>query len=174
MLPFTPILFIILTVITMDGIHAAPLAASEVLTALRDDIPRIVGAARADLHQPNVLLKDAVRDYMQIPDGTPTEVDGHTLISGCRPHSCDEKSAALIDHASHHVQAIGIRHFHCSQGPAGPVACDRDATLLMVLVQRAGQGTASEPVLRQQLERWAARFGTGHEEIRRLPAPPLP
>ena len=167
----TPILFIILTVIYMGDIYAAPLPASELFTALRDDIPRIFGTARADLHQPNVLLKDAVREYMQIPDGTPTEVDGLTFVSGCRPHSCDEKSAALIDNASRHVQAIGIRHFHCSLGPAGPVACDRDATLLMVLVQRAGQGTASEPMLRQQLERWAAQFGLGHAEIRRLPDP---
>ena len=171
---FTPILFIILTVIYIDGIYAAPLPTAALFTALRDDIPRILGMARADLHQPNVLLKDAARDYMQIPDGTPAEVDGHTLIAGCRPHSCDEKSAVLIDHASHHVQAIGIRHFHCSQGPAGPVACERDPTLLMVRVQRAGQGKGNEPMLRQQLERWAARFGVGHEDIRRLPDPPSP
>lgn len=87
------------------------------------------------------------------------------FFAGCRPQSCDEKSAAVIDVVSKRLVAIGLRHFHCrleltapSEAKVGDQTCDAEPTIDLFLIKRNLSGTADHQVL-EAMHDWSSRVG---------------
>lgn len=158
------------------GLTAA-LPAAEALRTVTTESKKIFGNMRENLHIPSANLGNSIGELMAIPDDPVELAGGATLISGCRPHSCDEKAAAVISADGRVLQAVALRHFRCrSQLPdrVPPVVqCDKHATLLVVLIQGAGEpaGQAHNTVLLDQLKQWGARAGYTREDVRTLNLP---
>ncbi len=160
----------------------AAMAAPDALRAVQMESKKIFGNMRENLHIPAANLANSIGELMAMHD-EPVELGGGaTMIGGCRPHSCDEKAAAVIGPAGRGLQAVALRHFRCrSQLPerVPPVVqCDKQATLLVYLIR--GSGGAAAPVdgaapertaLLDQLKQWGARAGHAREDVRTLNPP---
>ncbi len=107
------------------------------------------------------------------------------FISGCRPHSCDEKAAAILDLKTPQLWAVALRHFHCHMvlldeaqakefgtrdtGHKRPNHCDAQATLTIYVVRRpppARPDFAAENARVAHLREWARKAGYAAEELR--------
>ena len=149
---------------------AAPLPAADALGAVQADSASVFGALRENLHLPDAPLALAVAELMGISD-EPVELEPQlTLISGCRPQSCQEKSAAIVS-PERHLLAAALRHFHCQRSlveSIPTVRCDQQPTLLVYLIHPAGAPAqhAGDAALLRHLERWGKQAGYAHEEVR--------
>lgn len=152
----------------------AALPAAEALRAVNTESKKIFGNMRENLHMPSANLGNSIGELMAMHDDPVELAGGATLISGCRPHSCDEKAAAVIGPDGRALQAVALRHFRCrSQLPdrVPPVVqCDKNATLLVVLIRGTGEPAtqADSAVLLEQLKQWGARAGYSREDVRTL------
>jgi len=117
------------------------------------------GSARGDYLYPRGIVGEQIGAALGIPAPTLQLPDGNALVSGCRPHSCDEK-AAIIVAPDGTVFAAGLINFHC-----GARVCDAKPRLT-IFVTRA----RAQPVLSQELQDWAARAANvGVTETRLVP-----
>lgn len=114
------------------------------------------GSIRGSYFIPDKLVSEQIIMGLGIPNPIVRLVDGNYLISGCRPHSCDEKTAVIVTSAST-VLIAGLINFHChrdttkaNSASAKAVICERDPRLT-VLVTRENR----QPVLTQELRDWA-------------------
>lgn len=152
----------------------AALPATDALRAANTESNKIFGNMRENLHLPAANLGNSIGEFMTVHDEPVELAGGATLISGCRPHSCDEKAAAVIGPDGRALQAVALRHFRCrSQLPdrVPPVVqCDKHATLLVYLIRATGEpaGQATSAVLLDQLRQWGARAGYTREDVRTL------
>jgi len=103
-------------------------------------------------------VSDQIMMGLGIPNPTKSLADGNYLISGCRRHSCDEKSAVIVT-AKGATLAAGIIYFRCGGDPvkrpsAPPVDCTLGPHLRIFMKQKNDR-----PAFAQELQDWAAREG---------------
>jgi hypothetical protein len=129
------------------------------------------GSIRGGYFIPDRRVSEQIMMGLRIPYPTMHLADGNYLISGCRPHSCDEKASVIVTAAGVALMA-GLIHFQCNQdpnkpnpAPAGAVSCDLVPRFTILAKQRN-----NHPVLAQELRDWAAREGyDGATETRIVP-----
>lgn len=164
-------------------VHAKP-TIGEMFSILRVELKTMLDDQRADIYRNDVLEREAVFELMGAEHEV-EEVDTRfVMISGCRQHSCEEKSAAIVDTEQKKLMAVGLMHFRCHLAileksalkalvdqkvrEAAQRQCDREATL-DVTVRR----TTSDPAdmgyeidLLNRLRAWARPFGPQRETVR--------
>lgn len=148
------------------------------------EINTIFHNQRADMHVPNGIIAEAIAESIQMTSGSEDEIveigKDIYLVPGCRPKSCTEKGALIIDAHKQHVLAIGLRHFHCHTIPAEnirvtgseinnlSVMCDSDPTLTVFVIRRNRKTISkiAEEELIGTIKRWAHGAGYVNEEVR--------
>ena len=110
-----------------------------------------LGSMRGSYLNPGARVSDQILESMGIPNKTTRLPDGNFLLSGCRVHSCDEKSA-IIATPEGAVVAAGLIHFQCHMARRGIVDC-ADAPHLTLFVKP----NSDRDVLSGELESWARR-----------------
>lgn len=158
-----------LTVCAAAG--AAPATEQAVREAVvREAVFQFAGQ-RIDSYQPDAELADAVLELMGGPPDGFDSGEPLPIVSGCRRHSCMEKSAAILDPALNELLAVGLRHFRCRKPPADAgkdsprVVCDTDPTYTLIVLQRRA-GFAAEEAALQRLRKWAGSHGPGADDLR--------
>lgn len=149
---------------------------------LASESPRIFNGMRADLHMPNVLVAEAVSEFMG-PMQHERQLEHHAMVDSCRKHSCLEKIAALVDLDDRKLAAVALLNFRCrlyllnsdeisrlaaSNSSKSPSTCDKTPTLSIYVVRHS---LNAEPLKREseavnQLRKWGRRGGYSHEEIK--------
>jgi hypothetical protein len=110
------------------------------------------GGMRRDYFVPGRRVSDQIMMGLGIPDPTKRLADGNYLISGCRQHSCTEKSAVIVTPAGT-MLAAGIIYFPCAMEKA---AQDCFMTpYLRIFTKKKND----RPAFVQELQDWAAREG---------------
>jgi hypothetical protein len=120
-----------------------------------------VKGMRGSYFWPRAYVIDQLMLGQSIPDPTVTLPDGNFLVSGCRRHSCDEKSAVIVT-PEPKMLAAGLINFHCRPDhsvPRGhsihiPATCDDlDHPTLTIFVKKKND----RPELTRVLRDWAER-----------------
>lgn len=130
--------------------------------ALVKSVHREFGGIRYDYFVPGRRVSKQVMMGLGIPNPARHVADGNILISGCRPHSCDEKSAVIVTPAGA-MLAASLIYLSCDgdmdkRRPA--VDCKLRPHLRIFIKQKNDR-----PALVQELKDWAAREGfTGAAE----------
>jgi hypothetical protein len=110
------------------------------------------------------LVSWQVSEAMGLPNDDVTLPDGNILVSGCRPHSCDEMAAVIAD-PNGTMLAAGLVHYPCIfvPPPKYPAkrSCDEGARLT-IFVKRG----KDRQVYSDQLVGWAKR------QLGKLRSPP--
>lgn len=106
------------------------------------------GAEHGDFYEPGTPVSDQVLAGL---GGPPNDLerlrDGLVMGSACRPHSCTERAAVIVQCPST-IVAAGVKHFRCRSEHAG-VRCD---SLPMFTIFSA---PGAPELARQRLEEWA-------------------
>jgi hypothetical protein len=114
---------------------------------------------RGNYFGPGWYVIDQLMEGMNGPDPTVHLADGNFMYSGCRIHSCDEKSAVIVT-PEPKLLAAALIHFHCRPDhtlPRGksihiPATCDElDNPHLTIFVKKEN----NRPELVQVLREWA-------------------
>ena len=109
-------------------------------------------------------LVDAVREVMGGTHQSLTVREGrYVMLSGCRPHSCDEKGFVWVDTARN-VVIGGLVHFYFGR--------ESGRSLLLWSGQQQAQGLP-EPFLRDFAD-WNGQWKNGAEEMEQAVAAALP
>ena len=106
------------------------------------------GGIRKGYFVPGWRVSDQIMTGLGIPNPTKRLADGNYLISGCRQHSCDEKSALIVTQAGA-MLAAGLIHFRCSRQE-----CDTVPHLTIFMKKKNDR-----PAFVQELQDWAVRQG---------------
>lgn len=116
------------------------------------------GSDRGSYFVPDKPVSEQIIMGLGIPNPTVPLAEGNYLVSGCRPHSCDEKAAVIVTPTGMILMA-GLINFHChrdvaknSPTPAGAVICEHDPRLTVLVTRKNNQ-----PALAQELRDWAER-----------------
>jgi hypothetical protein len=128
---------------------------------------------RGDYFYPRGLVADQILEGMSAPDEPVRQDDGTWLITGCRPHSCFEKTAVIATSGGEAL-AAGILHFHCRPDKKKSRGADCDDRYTLTIWLRPH---VTSPFLPQNLREWAtkavARYNDygpiGTYEVRMLP-----
>ena len=130
--------------------------------ALVKSVHREFGGIRHNYFGRRWRVSEQVMMGLGIPNPARHVADGNYLISGCRRHSCDEKSAVIVTPAGA-MLAAGLIYLSCDgdldkRMPA--VACALRSHLRIFMKQKNDR-----TALVQELKDWAAREGfTGAAE----------
>ena len=151
------------------GAQGASAVASDVgsvripMQVLVKSLRRDFGAMRGSYLMPDALVSEQILESMGVPDQTFGLSDGNYLVSGCRVHSCDEKSA-IIANSDGTPMASALIHFHCHVAKHGVVNCDVSPRLTLFL-----KPSSDQVLLSQELEAWASsKAAIGSIETRLL------
>lgn len=136
----------------------------------RKELLRVFGDARGNFYVPNALYAETVWQFLTIHSNleeTVQELDKNIyFLPGCRPHSCHEKAAVVVDVKEERLLAVAIRHFNCRPDPVEQkrTTCDNFPTLNIFLPTDADHPNAEalrkkyEPVMRA----WGKKWGYNH------------
>jgi len=111
------------------------------------------GAARGSFLVPSGLISEQIMMALGIPNPDLQLASGEYLVSGCRPHSCDEKAAVIVTPRGM-VMAAGLINFHCHRlftKSGKPIRCDARPRLTLFLKQNSSRFD-----LKRQLKNWAS------------------
>ena len=121
------------------------------------------GNLRTDYYGRRMLVRDQLWMGLGNPDRDTSLLGGNYLVSGCRPASCDEKTAVIVTRSGKMLIAglVGLPGLkHCRLD----TACD-ETPMLTIYVKRANDN----PVLVREIKDWAETKGVTRSEIRILP-----
>ena len=136
-------LLVALSIMVNDA-PAALLASDAVYQIAAPEIKKIFGDDRQDTFVNDGLLREAILESIGIPDEPPRALPGGvTMMSGCRPQSCNEKGAVIVDGSSKQLRAAALLHFHCRETLLAdlnstqlpPSTCDTEATLEIFVIR---------------------------------------
>jgi hypothetical protein len=121
-------------------------------------LKKFAGSARGPYMQVYPpLVSDAIAEGLSGPSDPVVALPGGLrLISGCRAHSCDEKSAVILS-SGDKIEAAAVisPHCHWTQAPHrtrrgnlnGPSKCDYDHDVLTVFLHRSPRSDELDKVL---------------------------
>ena len=122
--------------------------------AVAKSVRQEFGGIRQDYFLPGRPVSDQVMMGLGIPNPNKLLPEGNTLISGCRRHSCDEKSAVIVTSAGA-MLAAGMIYFSCSPKPGDRTRnCDFGPYFRIFLKKQNDR-----PDFVQELQDWAVRQG---------------
>jgi hypothetical protein len=162
--------------------YSMPIATSDVVKIAAPEVNRIFGDDREDTFVNDGLLREAIIGFIGMADEPRELSDGSTMMTGCRPHSCPEKGAVIVDGHANQLRAAAILHFHCrrklleteasNQVPGN--RCDTEPTLEIFIVRRSDalSGLKHELIYVRELEAWGKGSRYGNEVIRIKDVPP--
>lgn len=124
--------------------QAAPLSSSSVYNIAGPEVKKIFGDDRQDTFVNDGLLREAILGSIGEADDPRELSDGSTIMTGCRPGSCIEKGAVIVNGQTKQLRAAAILHFHCrlellesEKSDALPGnKCDSDPTLEIFVIRR--------------------------------------
>ena len=116
---------------------------------------------RADYFYSGGTVSDQIAAGMGVPDQPVKQNDGTWLVAGCRPHSCDEKSA-IIARADGESLAAGVLYFPCGK-KAGVKDCTKRPTLAVFL-----RSFVTSPDVPRNLQDWARREVAQYKDLHPL------
>jgi hypothetical protein len=135
---------------------AGEISLHSVFASLRRDL----AAARGSYFVPDQLVSNQIIMGLGIPHPTIQVSDGNYLVSGCRPHSCDEKAGVIIT-PNGNVLAAGLINFHCHRELTkqvgvriSAVICDSYPSLTIFVRRDIEMGQRSG---RAELKLWGER-----------------
>lgn len=125
---------------------------------------------RADYFYSGGTVSDQIAVGMGVPDKPVKQDDGTWLVAGCRPRSCDEKSA-IIATSGGEALAAAIVHYPCVKKNS-PEDCSKHPILTIFL-----RSFVTSPDVPRNLQEWGrrevAQYKDRHplriEKIRMLP-----
>jgi hypothetical protein len=125
---------------------------------------------RADYFQSGGTVSDQIAIGMGVPDKPVKQNDGTWLVAGCRPKSCDEKSA-IIATSGGEALAAAIVHYACAKKNSAEDCATRPILTIFV------RSFVTSPDVPRNLQDWArrevAQYKGRHplqiEKIRTLP-----
>ena len=135
------VLCFLLVALATAATAADKISMQRVYSSVRSEFGAIYGS----YFLPDRLVSEQIIMGLGIPDPTVELPGGNYLVSGCRPHSCDEKAAAIVTPAGVVLMA-GLINFHCRRGLTGSkfFKDNPDANKLQIL---------------DQLEKMKSKFG---------------
>lgn len=144
----------------------------KIIKIIYADAPKIFGEARANLDQPNTLISGTIAHFATVRSRSAedvAEIDKDTyFLPGCRPRSCDEKGAVIVDFRNEKLLASALRHFNCKSAPPKGESspCDDTPSLLIYLVNDpqsvAPAGTREKHL--EILRSWSKEWGPYRNE----------
>jgi hypothetical protein len=173
-------IFAIAATVALPAFSApAALPMPEIREIARVEVNAIFGDDRQDAFISNGLLREAVLDGIGMANTPRLLNNGLTLFEDCRPHSCIEKSALLIDGDARLVRAAALLHFNChrvapdtgQESDASAVTpqnrCDDAPTLEIFVVRRSATSAqlAREGEYIAALNSWGKSVGFDHENV---------
>ena len=133
-------------------------AATDGAPPLAKAVRQALGSVRGDYFVPNRPVSAQILMGLGVPDPVKHIADGNDLLSGCRPHSCDEKASVIVTPAGA-MLAAGLIYFRCD--PPGASKDCAPGPHLAIFLKR----NDDRPTLARELRDWAARKGyTGAAE----------
>jgi hypothetical protein len=137
---------------------------------LRGKITQAAGHVRGNWIIPGSILADELGLALAVYDPRHYRIrrlpDGSTLVTGCRPQSCDEKGAVIIG-PDERIRSLALIHYSCRRG--GPsetsVVCARTPKLSLFLTP------ASLGADRATFAAWAARVSPEAESTKSVRLP---
>lgn len=152
--------------LTTASADAARISTPVVYQSIRSEF----GNSHGSYLVPNGLVSEQIIMALGIPQPLIKLADGDYLLSGCRPHSCDEKAAVIVTSRGQ-VLAAGLINFRChlnsSKPYIGTTVCDRNAHLTLFLRKKVGRSA-----LDLELRNWASRQ-THVQTVESLTLPPI-
>lgn len=147
--------FLAMAALAADGAPAKAPSGPAVFKAVLHE----VRGMRGNYFGPGWYVIDQLMEGQNTIVDTDTLPDGNFMLSGCRRHSCTEKSALIVTPEPKFL-AAGLINFHCRPDhtvPQGhsihiPATCDDDPTLT-IFVKKKNE----RPELIQPLKDWAGR-----------------
>ena len=163
--------------------HAAPVATNDVYRIAAPEVKRIFGEDREDTFVNDGLVREAILGFIGIADEPRELSDGSTIMTGCRPQSCGERGAVIVDGPAKQLRAAAILHFHCrrtlleneksNQVPGNK--CDTGSTLEIFIIRRSNAlaGLKQELGYVRELEAWGKglQFNNEVTRVKEVPAP---
>ena len=133
--------------------------------ALGKSVHREFGGIRHDYFFPG-RVSDQINLGQSIPNPPKLLPEGNTLISGCRVHSCDEKTAVIATGAGV-MLAAGMIYLRCVPEKVERAQGCKMVTHLRIFLKQKN----NRPDFVQELKEWAARVGYkgGDAEMQILP-----
>jgi len=141
----------ILPLVFLVAALAAPVQAATKdvsLPAVGKSLRQAFGGMRHDYFVPGRRVSDQIMMGLGVPNPPRPIADGNSLLSGCRPHSCDEKAAVIVTPAGA-MLAAGLIYLGCDQ----PTTDCAMAPHLTLFLQQKNAAFARE------LQDWAVRQG---------------
>ncbi len=105
---------------------------------------------RADYFYSGGTVSDQIAVGMGVPDKPVKQDDGTWLVAGCRPHSCDEKSA-IIATSGGEALAAAIVHYPCGKKPAVEDCLTKPILTIFL------RSFVTSPDVPRNLQTWARR-----------------
>jgi hypothetical protein len=97
--------------------------------------------------------------------------DGHMFYSACRPQSCVEKAAEVVDLPGNRLKGFALQHFHCrdlsKDAKKISIRCDEKPSLVIFLFRYPNDSvdpTAENKVL-DRLKSWGLENGIKSSEV---------
>lgn len=163
--------------------YASPLATNDVYKITAPEVKKIFGDDRQDTFINDGLVREAILEFIGSPDEPHELFSGVTMMTGCRPQSCDEKGAVVVDGQMKQLLAAAILHFHCretlladqlsTQLPGNK--CDTEGTLEIFVIRRSRvlANLKHELDYVRELEAWGKEKQFKNEviHIKKVPSP---
>ena len=160
-----------------------PLATPDVYKIAAPEMKKIFGDDRQDTFVNDGLLREAILGSIGEADDPRELREGSTIMTGCRPGSCMEKGAVIVNGQTKQLRAAAILHFHCrltllANENADTVPgnqCDTDPTLEIFVIRRDKSlaGMKQELGYLKEFETWAKgqSFKNESTHVKEVPAP---
>jgi hypothetical protein len=162
---------------------AAPLRFDDVTSIVYPSAKATFAGMHANTYIPDALLAETIGEFIGIPGNEAPVLFGHyAMVDGCRPQSCDEKAAVIVDVRSRAIAAVALRNYQCrnvvledsdlaamasvsSKRPT--VRCNSQPLLDVYIVRRSIENEAlrSEQQQLSRLRKWGDLVGHEGEQV---------
>lgn len=181
--PFMGVLLIAAGAVVAMPAVGAPLRFDDVATMVYPSARASFAGMRANTYVPDALLADTIGKFMGIPgDEAPALFGQYAMIDGCRPQSCIEKAAVIVDVRSREIAAVALRSFQCrnvvledsdlaamarASARRPTVRCNVEPVLDVYIVRRSNDVAALKREQEQlaRLREWGRAVGHEGEQV---------
>jgi hypothetical protein len=137
----------------------------------------VLDGRRDNLFTPDSKISSAALEGLELPAKTVELSQDLTLISGCRPSSCDEKAAAIVNGKLKELKAIAIRNFSChynlftgkiespTKNRSNSISCDREPVINIYIFRTKEVNADNEIEFVDNLKKWGEEVGTKKQKV---------
>lgn len=168
--------------LTCSPTFAKP-AQEDVRALVKKQADQLLANVHANVYAPDMRVNIALEE-LTIANQEIQKEDKYTFLSGCRPQSCGEKAAAVLNNATQQLLAAALLSYNCKDDILAPeeitylttrqpgkkpaLHCAHDPILMVYIVRRSIEAPAlyEERALAERLQQWGKKFGYQGELIR--------